>query len=207
LHAEASTIVGVLVALGLALAPAPRAAADLAPPDYRAYHAERAYAESLLALRSGLTDTALEAAIRAVELRPDDAETLYLLGMCQLFADRRGEARSSLERVIALEPDLVEAHHDLGLIGLASGDAAAAAAAFQQVAELRPDSWIGPYRLAQVAALLQGDLTACEAHLARALERGYAGVAALPVDPDWAQVAGDPAFLEMIQRLLAVEGE
>jgi tetratricopeptide (TPR) repeat protein len=193
---------GRLALLLASLLLSPPAAADLAPPDYRAYHGQRAYAESLLALRTGQTDTALAAAARTVELLPDDPDALYLLGMCQLFAGRQDEARVSLERVLVLRPDLVEAHHDLGLIWLSIGEPAAAAASFQRVAELRPDSWIAPYRLAQVAGLLQGDLPACEGHLARAVELGYPGAASLPVDPDWAKLAGDPAFVAMIQRLL-----
>jgi tetratricopeptide (TPR) repeat protein len=183
------------------------AGADLAPPDYRAYHGQRAYAESLLALRTGRTEAALVAAGRSVELLSDDPDALYLLGMCQLFAGLQDEARASLEQVLVLRPDLVEAHHDLGLIWLSIGEPTAAAASFQRVAELRPESWIAPYRLAQVAGLLEGDLPACELHLARAMELGHPGVASLPVDPDWAKLAGDPAFVAMIQRILEGEGQ
>jgi tetratricopeptide (TPR) repeat protein len=199
--------VGRLTLLLATVALAGPAGADLAPPDYRAYHGQRAYAESLLALRTGRTETALVAASRSVALLPDDPDALYLLGMCQLFAGLQDEARVSLEQVLVLRPDLVEAHHDLGLIWLSIGEAAAAAASFQRVAELRPDSWIAPYRLAQVAGLLEADLPACEGHLARAMELGYPGVASLPVDPDWGKLAGDPAFVAMIQRLLERQGQ
>ncbi len=196
---------GLLLAALLASAPAARA--DLAPPDYRAYHGRRAYAESLLSLRSGQTDRALTAARRAVALRPDDPDALYLLGVCQLFADQLDGARASLEGVLTLSPELVEAHHDLGLVWMAMGDADEAASAFARVAELRPDSWIGPYRQAQVAALLRGDLPACEGHLGRAVDLGYPHAASLPVDPDWAQLAEDPTFLAMIRRVLGGEGD
>ena len=198
--AEAMTVV---VGLAFALALPAQAPADLAPPDYRAYHGQRAYAESLVALRTGHPETALAAARRAAELRPTDPDTRYLLGVCQLFDGQWIAARESIEAVIEQRPDLAEAHHDLGLIWIELGEAEAALAAFERVADLRTDSWIGPYRQAQTAALLQRDWGACEAHLREAVDRGLPWLASLPVDPEWAAVATEPAFLSMVERLLA----
>ena len=188
--------------LAAALLGASPARADLAPPDYRAYHGQRAYAESLLALRTGHTERALQAAQRATELRPEDADSLYLLGVCHLFAGELEAAQTALLTLIEREPDLVEAHHDLGLVWLTMGDGPQATLAFTRVEALRPESWIGPYRLAQVAGLLDGDLGACERHLRRAVDAGYPYAASLPVDADWAKLAEDPAFLEMFGRIV-----
>lgn len=192
--------------LAVALLAGSPAGADLTPPDYKAYHGQRAYAESLLALRTGHTERALDAARRARDLRPEDPDTLYLLGVCHLFAGELEAARDALLAVLEREPDLVEAHHDLGLIWLAMGDSNQAALAFTRVETLRPESWIGPYRLAQVSGLLKGDLATCERHLRRAVDTGYPYAASLPVDPDWAQLAEDPAFLEMIGRIVGEDG-
>ncbi len=195
-------IVLLAVAAGLLSVGPGVAAADLAPPYYATYHARRAREEGLLALRLGRIDDALESAGRAVELTPEDADALYLLGVCQVFAERYDEAAVTLGRVVEIDPDLAEAHHDLGLVRLKLGDAAGAASAFDRLADLRPDSWLGPYRRAQVSALLEGDWKGCEEHLAVALDRGFPWLASLPVDPEWSEVASDPSFLALVQRLL-----
>ncbi len=191
-----------LIALVLALTAVAPVRAELAPPDYRAYHGSRAYAEGLLAIRAGRLDEALDAARRATSLTPDDPDALYLLGVCLIFSSRYEEAQDALERVITLRPDLAEAYHDLGLVKLQLDDGEGAMEAFARLTELRPTSWHGPYRQAQTAALELSDWEQCEAMLELALGRGFPRLASLPVDPEWAPVAEEPAFLQMVTRLL-----
>jgi len=193
----------VLLAASLVLgAPSGTARAELAPPDYVDYHAARSYSEGLLLLRAGDAEAALEAADAALALMPDDPDSLYLKGICLLFAEEWTTAESVLQQVVTLRPDQAEAYHDLGLVQLRLGDGDGAAAAFARVSELQPDSWFGPYREAQTAALLRGDWATCEEHLAEAVERGFPWLASVPVDPEWASVAVEPAFLEMLERAL-----
>ncbi len=189
------------LAAAIALAP-PAARADLAPPDYATYHAQRAYRDGLVALTLGESEAALDSARQAVALTPDDPQAQYLLGISQLFNEDYEAAEATLARVVELDPDLAEAHHDLGLVRLHLGQGEAAAHAFQRVAEMMPDSWVGPYRLAQTAALLYGDWDACAEQLREARRRGFPWLASLPVDPEWAAVAEDPAFLAMVEELL-----
>jgi len=178
------------------------ALAELAPPDYAEYHAGRSYAEGLLALRAGDTEAALASAEAALALVPDDPDALYLEGICLLFAGQWADAETSLQRVVALRPDLAEAYHDLGMVQLRRGDDPGATASFARLSDLRPGSWHGPYREAQTAALLRNDWVACEERLTEALRRGFPWLASLPVDPEWESVAGDPAFLEMLEKML-----
>lgn len=203
---RASPTVTAAIVLVLALLPALPAQAEVAPPDYRAYHGGRAYAEGLLAIRSGRLDEALDAARRATTLTPDDPDALYLLGVCLIFEGDYEEARVALDRVVTLQPALAEAYHDLGLVLLQLHDGDGAMEAFARLTELRPLSWHGPYRQAQTAALELGDWDRCEAMLQVAIDRGFPRLASLPVDPEWGQVAGEPAFLEMVTRLLERDG-
>lgn len=195
--------IGLFVAL---LAPV-LAAAELAPPDYSAYHGSRAYADGLIAIRAGRLDEALVAARRATALTPDDPDALYLLGVCLIFEGEYEGARDSLERVVALRPDLAEAYHDLGLVRFQLDDGEGAMLAFSRLTELRPVSWHGPYRQAQTAAMKLEDWERCEATMQLALDRGFPRLASLPVDPEWGAVAADPAFLGMVTRLLGGQGE
>jgi len=176
--------------------------ADLAPPDYARYHGQRAYIEGLRALRSGRAQEALESARTAVQFQPEDEDAAYLLGVCLLFVERYDEAEETLQALVTANPELAEAHHDLGLVRIKLGDAAGALACFEKLAELKPDSWMGPYRAAQTAALMQEDWPTCEAQLRIALDRGFPWLASLPVDPEWAGVAEEPEFLAMLERLL-----
>jgi len=190
------------IVLALAVSAPFLARAELAPPDYSTYHGSRAYADGLLAIRAGRLDEALDAARRATTLTPDDADALYLLGVCLIFDEKYEEARDALDRVILLRPDLAEAYHDLGLVKFQLDDGDGAMASFARLTELRPKSWHGPCRQAQTAAMKHGDWQRCESMLQLALDRGFPWLASLPVDPEWGPVAGDPAFLGMVTRLL-----
>jgi len=194
---------GITAAITLTTAPA---GADLAPPDYASYHAQRAYRQALMALRLGETDAALRTASEAVALTPEDPQALYLLGICQLFDEQYEQAGTTLERAIAIDPELPEAVHDLGLVRLHLGQGDEAAELFAFVSLMMPESWVGPYREAQTAALLRRDFDACEGHLREALRRGFPWLASLPVEPEWAAVAEDPAFVAMVGRLLEQPG-
>jgi Flp pilus assembly protein TadD len=195
----------IFAALALTVVPRP-AAADLAPPDYATYHAQRAYRDALVALSLGENETALDAARDAVALTPEDPQAQYLLGISLLFNEQYERAGETLAMVVELDPDLPEAVHDLGLVRLHLGQGEEAALAFQQVSQMMPDSWVGPYRAAQTAALLYRDWAACEQFLREAMQRGFPWVASLPVDPEWAAVAEDPAFLAVVEGLLGESG-
>lgn len=195
----------IFAALALTVAPRP-AAADLAPPDYATYHAQRAYRDALVALSLGENEVALDSARDAVMLTPEDPQAQYLLGISLLFNERYEQAGETLAIVVQLDPNLPEAVHDLGLVRLHLGQGEEAARAFQRISEMMPDSWVGPYRSAQTAALLYRDWEACAQHLREARQRGFPWLASLPVDPEWAAVAEDPAFLAMVQGLLGESG-
>jgi tetratricopeptide (TPR) repeat protein len=201
MRASPTTLLWITLALAL-LGPG-QAAGELAPPDYDTYHGSRAYNDGLVAIRAGRLDEALEAARRSTALTPDDPDSLYLLGVCLIFEAEYEDARDALERVITLRPDLAEAYHDLGLVRFQLDDGEGAMVAFSRLTELRPGSWHGPYRQAQTAAMKLGDWEQCEAAMRLALDRGFPWLASLPVDPEWGQVAEDPAFLGMVTRLLA----
>jgi tetratricopeptide (TPR) repeat protein len=82
-------------------------------------------------------DAALAEAEKVRELKPDAAESYWLLG---LIRERRGElpeARAAYEQAVALDPSHVESVEALGKVLDAMGDNAAAGEAYREGLELR----------------------------------------------------------------------
>ena len=69
---------------------------------------------------------------QALELSPDDAESLYLLGVVRRYQRRLPEALDLLERLVALKPGLGRAHQEAGHCLRAAGDLPGALRAYQR---------------------------------------------------------------------------
>ncbi len=78
----------------------------------------------------------LYAAQGAVQLAPNDAEAVMLLGWTYLAQDDPTRALTELDRAIQLDPMLGQAHYLRGLALQATGDPAAAQSAFTRAADL-----------------------------------------------------------------------
>jgi tetratricopeptide (TPR) repeat protein len=88
-------------------------------------------------LGTGEVDRAIVELEALVELRPDDADVRYLMGVALARRGRTEAARLELERTLALAPDHVRAMLDLGRLAEMSG---------------RPGEALTLYRRARVAA-------------------------------------------------------
>lgn len=137
----------------------------------------------------------------------EDARIRYLIGLAHTSLGEASLARARFEEAVVLDPDRADAWHDLGEIRLAEGDLEGAHVAFEHVARLverGPGAWLGPWRLAEVAALRQ-DADAFETHMRKALERGFTfrTIAGLP---NWKRFAADPVIGPSVRKLITVYG-
>lgn len=134
-----------------------------------------------------------------------DGPLTYLGGLAARYAGDEQAAERRYRRALDLDPTLVEAWYDLGELLLASGRLDDAGAAFGEVAARNTapaTSWLGHWRLAEVAAH-RHDAPAFEAHLTEALRRGFTfrQIAGLP---NWRGFYADPALQDTLRALLLV---
>src|SRR2546426_2686069 len=85
---------------------------------------------------------AIEHLEKALELAPDDADALCMLGTVMNDLRRFEEAAALFERALALRPDFAEAHFNLGLARFERSDLRGAAHSFARCAVLnRGEPW------------------------------------------------------------------
>ena len=151
----------------------------------------------------------VDAAVASVDAFQDtlfhDAGLEYLAGLAYRYADDDARALRRYKAALALDPESVEAWYDLGEIELSAGRLDRAEQAFTEVANRRtrgPNAWVGPWRLAEVAAF-RHDPVAFEEHIETALERGFTfrQIAALP---NWRTFYADPALRDTLDKMLTV---
>lgn len=116
-------------------------------------------------------DEAIAAGMRAVALRPSDAQAHNNLGRSALAARRLDQAAAAFMKSIALQPAFSAAHFNLGKTRQLEGRDGEAAAAFAQAAQLAPTS-------ENLQALGQMLLTLCD--FESALDCGRKCVALFP---------------------------
>jgi len=134
-----------------------------------------------------------------------DAGLEYLAGLAYRYDGQEGRARRRYRRAVALDPTYDAAWYDLGELYLISGQLDEAEAAFTKVAELVSQgdkAFVGPWRLAEVAAL-RGDAEGFERHIKRALQNGFSfrDIAGLP---NWKGFYADPRLRDTLDKLLTV---
>lgn len=76
---------------------------------------------------------------KALQLRPDDDQCLFFLGLVMFQVRRLPVAVDLVRRAIVIDPDVAEYHCDLGRILFALNDLAGAISASRKALELRPD--------------------------------------------------------------------
>jgi tetratricopeptide (TPR) repeat protein len=153
----------------------------------------------------GATDRAVTLVDDFARAVAKDAGLEYLAGLALRYADDPNGAARRLEAALALDPNRADAWYDLGEIRLSQGRTADARKAFTEVARLRasgPQAWIGPWRLAEVAAW-DHDPVALEKHLEEALRLGFTFKVIAGAE-NWRGFYADPALHDTIDKLLAV---
>ncbi len=138
----------------------------------------------------------------------EDAGLQYLAGLAHRYQGDDSRAIHRYQASLALDPDHDAAWYDLGELYVKGGRYAQAEQAFARVSELLPsgpNAWLGPWRLAEVAAL-QHDATGFESHIKVALQRGFSfqSIAGLP---NWQRFYADPAMQDALSKLLTVYAE
>lgn len=134
-----------------------------------------------------------------------DAGLEYLAGLALRYDGQDAAAAGRFDAAVALDPDRADAWYDLGEIRLAQGRTADARRAFTEVARLRPTgtlSWLGPWRLAEVAAT-EHDAAAFERHLEAALRLGFSFQSVAGLE-NWRRFYADPALRDTLDKLLTV---
>ncbi len=133
-----------------------------------------------------------------------DAGLEYLAGLAHRYGGEPARARRRYEAAVALDPTYDAAWYDLGELHLVQGRLDEAEAAFTKVAELvqGEKAWIGPWRLAEVAAT-RGDAEQFEVHIKEALRIGFSfeSIAGLP---NWKAFYADPRLRDTLDKLLTV---
>ncbi len=161
-----------------------------------------------VACSEGVTRRAREKADAFQSALFHDAGLQYLVGLSYRYDGEEPRAEQHYRAALELDPDYDAAWYDLGELYVASGRYDRAEEAFTRVAELvgeGPQGWLGPWRLAEVAAH-QHDAEAFEAHVKVALARGFSfrQIAGLP---NWKRFYADPALRDTLDKLLTVYSE
>jgi tetratricopeptide (TPR) repeat protein len=137
-----------------------------------------------------------------------DARIEYLIGLSHRYAGRTEKAVAHYKRAVAQDPERQDAWHDLGETYLSQGRYDEARVAFEHVSALVSSgshSWIGPWRLGEIAAH-QNDPDTFEEHMREALRRGFSfnqirGLA------NWRDFYANPALHDSIEKLVTVYGD
>lgn len=142
------------------------------------------------------------------EVVAEDGGLEYLIGLGHRYLGEDDVAEAHYERAVKLSPDDQGAWYDLGELYMASNRLDQAQGAFTRVSELTaasPSAWVGPWRLAEVAAA-RHDPVAFEAQMREALRRGFSfrTIAGLP---NWKAYYADPALRDSIEKLVTVYGD
>jgi len=136
-----------------------------------------------------------------------DAGLAYLIGLGERYRGQHKLAKRHYREALELDPTYTAAWHDLGELHLIDGQIDLAHEAFSQVANLHetgPNCWIGPWRLAEVAAHRQ-DAQEFEAQMREALRRGFS-FRQIDGLPNWKAFYLDPSLQMVIDKLVRVYG-
>lgn len=196
--------------------------AEMPPPDYDRVLARAAWVEVNRIIEESCTfdpmqrafacTSDLDHAIQRAEAFQrqifQDAGLAYLIGLAHKYAGRDDAAARAYREALKLEPDRAEAWYDLGEILLARQELEEAERAFTHVSELidhGDKAWLGPWRLAEVAAH-RGDPDTFERHIREALRRGFSFRTIMGL-PNWRAFYANPALRDSIDKLVTVYGE
>ena len=154
-----------------------------------------------------ILDDAIAMADRFQDYLFRDARLEYLTGLAYKLSNNNAKAKARYQAAIELDANRVDAWHDLGEVYLADGDFEQAKDAFSHVNHLvptGPKAWVGPWRLAEVAAHQQ-DTVAFEEQMHEALRRGFS-FRQIEGLPNWKAFYADPAMRDSVAKLVTVYG-
>ena len=194
-----------MVALFLALLGS--ASAELPLPSYKGAVVSGAWSDINRLIEADRLDEAIAAGDVFRSQVHNDASIAYLQGLAWRLKGDTEKAQAAYELALQLDPTLEEAWSDLGELHLLNKRYREAERAFVQVSELVPFgryAWLGPFRLAEVAAF-RGDAATMELQLGEALHRGFS-FRTIQGDPNWIRFYGDARLRPTVQKMAGVYG-
>lgn len=184
------------------------ASAEVPLPSYRDELTTGAWVEVNQQIEEGRLDDAIKNASRFEKHVIEDAGIAYLTGLAYRMKGDPISAEKHLRRSVALDPTRKDAWSDLGELLLADARYLEAEAAFHKVDELLPTgryAWIGPFRLAEVAAH-QSQTEVFEGHMREALRRGFT-FRTIENDVNWRKFYANPEMRDSVEKLITVYGD
>ncbi|MEQ1566064.1 MAG: tetratricopeptide repeat protein [Myxococcota bacterium] len=158
-----------------------------------------------VACAPGVVDRAVAHADTFQDAVTRDPSLEYLVGLAYRYGGREDRAIERYRAALALAPDRAEAWYDLGEIYMTRARYAEATDAFEHVRDLvagTEHGWLGPWRLAEVAAL-QHDPIGFERNIKAALREGFSFRQVAGQD-NWRGFYADPALRDTLDKLLTV---
>ncbi|AHG93244.1 transcriptional activator domain-containing protein (plasmid) [Gemmatirosa kalamazoonensis] len=148
-------------------------------------------------LLAGRYEVAIAQLRRTLELEPDFAPAYGFLGWAYYLTGRRAEAAAAAERgaVLAGANPLSMAY-----VKALAGDEPVARALLAAVEQAAASTYVQPVAVARAYAII-GDEPATLAWLGRALDERDPWSIYLAVDPTFAPLRGEPAFVRLLARL------
>ena len=200
----ARLVSGAVLALALAF-PGP-ADAERPLPDWDRWESSRSIRRGEAALVRGDLVEAENQARRATTLTPGEPITWSLLCRVHTAAGAWEDLGLAAGQWTNLDEHSVSAALMAGRAAVETGRGERARTQFQRVSSLAPDAPDGPLGLGLCAARLDQDWSALQGHLREARRRApRVDLATLPLQPAWAPLAEEPAFLEAINEVLRDE--
>ena len=154
----------------------------------------------LTAFRMGRHEEALRYFRKVIEIEPDDAETLCLIGQTHDKLGNYTAAERSLRRSLELNPFDARTHYDLGNLFLKiEGKRKDAKRLFEQAIELDPE-YVWPHYCLGCWYALRGRKSKAFESLERALEKGFWNREWIEADKDLESLRADPRFAKLMRK-------
>lgn len=163
------------------------------------------FSYGLALFRLGSYPKAHRAFLKAVEIEPEDAEYLNLLGQSYDEIGERGEAELALLKSLKIDPDYAMSYYDLGVIlsKWRTRDAEAKVC-FDRAIALDPNMGWAYYCLACLKAL-EGKKRDALTYLRKALEKGVHDRKHIAKDSDLDSLRADAAFQRLMKKYFSEE--
>lgn len=142
---------------------------------------------------------ALASFSKALDIKPDDAEYLDLLGNAHLELGQLVEGKAVLERAISVNPQYALAHYDLGTVLAKGTELERALSCFEKAFAIDPNLYWAYYSAGCIHARAGRMAPALEL-IEQALQKGLTDFEHVRTDSDLDQLRKDDRFVELIGR-------
>lgn len=149
--------------------------------------------------RKGQYDRAIEDYNRAITLTPNDAMLYNNRGGAYYGKEKYDSAIEDYNRAISLKPDYARAHKNRGLAYAAIGKFTKAEEDVRKAIELRPDSTSIIIGMAELLAIKNNAVDACE-WLGKSIKKGYKDWNYIKNSKTFENIRGHSCYKELLQK-------